>query len=685
MPATDTFSLASLFGETPAADVSASDTPGALTERERFRIRLRRRPMLIDGAMGTLLFSHGIPQRSCLDELVLTRPEVVATIHREYIEAGADAIETNTFGANRFRLAEYGLEKLAGQLSRRGAKLARDARETAGKEVLIAGSIGPLVPSVRVPAPHPGIARAAFREQIEGLLEGGVDLFIIETFDRVEPLLLALEEVRRACDLPAFAQMTFGEELVGYDGTTPEVAADLLTRAGADAVGVNCGAGPLVCLEALVRTGPPSGATARSILPNAGLPRRVGSEFVYSAGAEYFGEMVPQMLAAGARIVGGCCGTTPEHTRAMRAAIDAIADEGGAIPTTAPRPENAAEDASGSGPASSESDPAAAAAPRLPRPDFGDGTDATPQTELARKLAGGEFVIGVEIDPPRSIRIERTLEAATLLQAAGVDFVNVSDSATGRIRMGAMAVALGIRQRLDLECVIHLTTRDRNLMALEAELLGAHALGIRNILALTGDPPRVADRPTATAVWDTDAIGLIEIIGRLNKGQDESGVSIGQAAGFTIACALDSTSPNQDKEWSRLERKIAAGAQVIMTQPLYSAAQVEAMLDRARRTFGPGGFPIPVLLGVLPLHSARHAEFLHNEVPGITIPDEQRAAMHAAGDRGGEVGLEMALKLLNESRGHVIGTYIMPSFGRYELAAELVRRLRASLATDFDG
>ena len=687
MPATDTFSLASLFGETPAAVVSASESPGALTERERFRIRLRRRPMLVDGAMGTLLFSHGIPQRTCLDELVLTRPEVVATIHREYIEAGADAIETNTFGANRFRLAEYGLEKLAGQLSRRGARLAREARETSGKEVLIAGSIGPLVSSVRMPAPHPGIARAAFREQIEGLLEGGVDLFIIETFDRIEPLLLALEEVRRACDLPAFAQMTFGEELVGYDGTTPEVAADLLTRAGADAVGVNCGAGPLVCLEALVRTGPPSGATARSILPNAGLPRRVGSEFVYAAGAEYFGEMVPQMIAAGARIVGGCCGTTPDHTRAMRAAIDAMADERGAVPTTAPRPDEAtasATDAPASGPASGEADPAAAAAPRLPRPEVGRGAEATPQTELARKLAGGEFIVGVEIDPPRSIRIERTLEAAALLQAAGVDFVNVSDSATGRIRMGAMAVALGIRQRLDLECVIHLTTRDRNLMALEAELLGAHALGIRNILALTGDPPRVAARPTATAVWDTDAIGLIEIIGRLNRGEDESGVSIGQAAGFTIACALDSTSSDQDKEWARLERKIAAGAHVIMTQPLYSAAQVEAMLDRARRTFGPGGFPIPVLLGVLPLHSARHAEFLHNEVPGITIPDEQRAAMHAAGDRGGEVGLEMALGLLNESRGHVSGTYIMPSFGRYELAAELVRRLRARLAAEFD-
>jgi homocysteine S-methyltransferase len=288
----------------------------------------------------------------------------------------------------------------------------------------------------------------------------------------------------------------------------------------------------------------------------------------------------------------------------------------------------------------------------------------------------------VEIDPPRSIRIERTIEAARLLKEAGADLVNVSDSATGRVRMGALAVAFAIQHDLDLECLVHLTTRDRNLMALEAELLGAHALGLRDILALTGDPPRVADRPATTAVWDVDSIGLVEIISRLNKGEDGAGLSIGQAAGFTIACALDSTSADQDREWSRLERKLAAGAHLIMTQPLFSERQVEAMLDRAREVFGQRGFPVPVLLGVLPLHSARHAEFLHNEVPGITIPDEQRAAMHAAGERGGEVGLEMSMNLLAASESHVGGTYIMPSFGRYELAAELVRRLRARLQED---
>ena len=665
-------SISAAYAFLDAAEATGveSRTPGALTERERFRIMLRRRPLLFDGAMGTLLYSRGIPQRACLDELVLSHPELISTIHREYLGAGADAIETDTFGANRFRLADYGLEKLAAQINRRGAQLAREARDTAGRDALVAGSVGPLgAGTPGRPRPHPGIARAAFREQVEGLLEGGADMFVLETFGDLETLLLAIEEVRRACALPIIAQMTFGEDFLARDGATPEAAAAALASAGVDAVGVNCGAGPLVCLEALVRTGRPSGTLARSIMPNAGLPQRIEGRFVYSAGPEYFGEIVPRMLAAGATILGGCCGTTPEHIQAMREAIDALSNEGrGRVVEEAPRDEAGAQDA------------AAVSAPRTPRSEGPDDSAPAP-SGLARKLVEGKFVISVEIDPPRSIRIERTIEAGRLLQDSGVDMVNVSDSATGRVRMGAMAVAYGLQNTLGLESLIHLTTRDRNLMALEAELLGAHALGIRNILALTGDPPRVADRPTTTAVWDVDAIGLIEIICGLNRGEDRVGGSIGQAAGFTVACALDPTAADPAKEWARLERKLAAGADLIMTQPLYAVGQVEAMLARARERFGQGGFPVPVLLGVLPLHSARHAEFLHNEVPGITIPDEQRAAMHAAGERGAEVGLEMSLQLLEQVGGDVQGTYIMPSFGRYELAAELVRRLRAREST----
>jgi methionine synthase / methylenetetrahydrofolate reductase(NADPH) len=285
--------------------------------------------------------------------------------------------------------------------------------------------------------------------------------------------------------------------------------------------------------------------------------------------------------------------------------------------------------------------------------------------------------VSVEIDPPRSIRIDRTIDAARLLRDAGVDLVNISDSAMARVRMGAMAVAFGIQHDLDLECLVHFTTRDRNLMAIESELLGAHALGVRNILALTGDPPRIGDYPTGAGVWDVDSIGLVEILSRLNRGEDQAGSPIGQPAGFTIACALDPTAADAAAEWDRLERKLEAGADLVMTQPLYGLGQVEAMFREARDRFGEAGIPVPLLLGILPLQSARHAEFLHNEVPGITIPDEARAAMRAAGERGAEVGLEQSLALLEQVADSVAGTYIMPSFGRYEQCAELVRRIRA--------
>jgi homocysteine S-methyltransferase len=384
------------------------------------------------------------------------------------------------------------------------------------------------------------------------------------------------------------------------------------------------------------------------------LPQRLEGRFVYSAGAEYFGQVTSRMVDAGAHIVGGCCGTTPEHIAAMRAALDALTPS--AAPESRARPQRRATLAD--------------------RATLEATEGAPPPTRLAELLAARRFVVSVEIDPPRSVRIERTIDAARLLQEAGVDVVNVSDSAMARVRMGAYPVAFGIQHDLDLECLVHTTTRDRNLMALESELLGAHALGVRNIIALTGDPPRVGDYPTGTGVWDVDSIGLIDILTRLNRGEDQSGSPIGQPAGFTIACALDPTAADAATEWDRLERKLAAGAHLVMTQPLYSVEQVETMFVEARRRFGQSGFPVPVLLGVLPLVSARHAEFLHNEVPGITIPDDARAAMHAAGERGSERGIEMADDLLRAVEHELAGTYIMPSFGRYEQCAGLVRRIR---------
>jgi homocysteine S-methyltransferase len=613
--------------------------------------------------MGTLLFSRGVPQRACLDELPTTRPDLIGAVHREYLEAGADLIETASFGANRHRLAAFGLAAEAGRFNRRAAQVAREARDVAGREALVAGSIGPLGAPTRELLHLPDDeVRALYREQVEGLLEGGVDLFMIETFVDLRQLLLAVDEARRASvDLPIVAQLTFGEELALADGTTPEDAATALVTADVDVIGVNCGVGPQACLDALERMGrafdgsDPATAPRRSILPNAGLPQRVEGQFLYAAGPEYFGGMVPRFLAVGADLLGGCCGTTPAHIAAMRAAIRRPA----APEAAAPRRATAAIAPT----VSSEAAPA----------------EAPPPTRLARALAEGRYVISVEIDPPRSVRIERTIEAARLLQAAGVDLVNVSDSAMARVRMGAFAVAFGIQHDLDLECLVHLTTRDRNLMALESELLGAHALGVRNVLSLTGDPPRAADYPTGSGVWDVDSIGLVEILARLNRGEDQAGSPIGAPAGFTIACALNPTATDRRTEWDRLERKLAAGAHLVMTQPLYDEGQVEAMFGEARQRFGSGGFPVPVLLGVLPLQSTRHAEFLHNEVPGITIPDATRAAMRAAGDRGAEVGLELAGGLLERIGGEVAGTYVMPSFGRYEAAAELVRRIRTKV------
>ncbi|HET7829831.1 MAG TPA: bifunctional homocysteine S-methyltransferase/methylenetetrahydrofolate reductase [Candidatus Limnocylindrales bacterium] len=641
--------------------------------RDRFASRLAAAPLLADGGMGTLLFSRGIPQRACLDELATSRPDLVGTLHREYLDAGADLVETLTFGANRFRLDAYGLAAETGRFNRRAAQVAREARDVSGRDAWVGGSIGPLGPPTReLRHPADEAIRAAFREQIDGLLEGGVDLLVIETFFDLRHLLLAVEEARRAGDVPVIASMTFGEDLVLADGTTPEQAVAALTAAGVDAIGVNCGVGPIATMDALARIGaPPDGEPARSIMPNAGLPQRLEGRFVYAAEPAYFGSIVPRVLDEGARILGGCCGTTPAHIAAMRVALDAL-------DTAASRRADArsAGLASVAGAVVKVSE--LGGSPRTAYAETGEpGEQAPAGSRLAESLTAGRFLVSVEIDPPRSIRIERTIEAARLLRDAGADLVNVSDSAMARVRMGAMAVAFGIQHDLDLECVVHVTTRDRNLMALESELLGAHALGIRNILALTGDPPRVGDYPTGTGVWDVDSIGLIEILTRLNRGEDQAGSAIGQQASFTIACALDPTAHDAVTEWDRLERKLAAGAHLVMTQPLYDVAQVEAMFTEARRRFGPRGFPVPVLLGVLPLVSARHAEFLHNEVPGITIPDAARARMHEAGAGGTEAGIDMADALLASVESEAFGTYVMPSFGRYEQAAELVRRIRA--------
>ena len=617
--------------------------------------------------MGTRLYSRGTPQRASLDELVLSRPDVVGAVHREYIAAGAEIIETDSFTASRHHLEPLGLADRTGQINRRAAQLAREAREVAGVEVLVAGSVGP----VSSPLHGPGhvsaqAAAAAVTEQLESLLEGGIDIVQLETSSDLEHLLASVEAARRLSDLPIVASMTFGEDSTMADGTDPAAAAQALRAAGVDVIGVNCGSGPIAGIDALSAMAPSAGGTPLLIMPNAGLSGRVSGEFVWAAEPSYLAEQVAAFLNAGASLIGGCCGTTPEHIAAMRQALDReIARRASAVPAQ---------------PAAPTETPAPAPRPRAATEDRADVAtpEVPPPTGLARKLAEGRFVISVEIDPPRSVRIDRTLASAELIRDAGADLVNISDSAMARVRMGAMSVGFAIQRDLGLESLIHFTTRDRNLMALESELLGAHALGIRDILALTGDPPRVGDYPSGTGIWDIDSIGLIAVLQRLNRGEDQAGRPIGAPAGFTIACALDPTAEDLDAEIDRLAGKVAAGAHLIMTQPIYASGQWDRFMERASARWG-DRLPLPVLFGVLPLHTARHAEFLHHEVPGITIPDDVRAAMRAAGDRGAEVGLEQSLELLARMQPHVDGTYIMPSFGRYEQSAELVRRVRSEL------
>ena len=618
----------------PASNIPAVAHP--------FLQRLQRGPLLGDGAMGTQLHARGISFDRSFDELNLTEPRLIEEIHRAYITAGSELIETNTFGANRFKLARHGLERKVREINLRAVKVAREAREIAGEPVFLAGSVGPigqqLEPIGRISLAQ---AQAAFKEQIEGLLEGGADLLVLETFTNLPELLAAVSAARATTDLPIVAQMTFAEDGLTLSAEEPSEVVSALERAGVDVIGVNCGVGPQVALEVLERMR----AITRLPLsgqPNAGLPARVEGRFFYFATPEYFGTYAREAAALGVAYIGGCCGTTPAHIAAMRAAL---------------RP-------SDSRPASPRSnEPPAIAIDLTP-------ADQVPPTPFARRLADRDFVVSVEIDPPRGLNPAKCIAGAQLIKDAGADAINIGDSPMARVRMSALSLAVMIQAKVGIDTLIHFTSRDKNLMALQAELIGAHALGIRNIIALTGDPPRIGDYPSATGVWDVDSIGLIKVLERLNQGYDWLGTSIGKPAAFTIACAVNPTAEDLDQEIARFKQKIEAGAQVAMSQPLYERETLERFFARA------GTIPIPFLLGVLPLQSSRHAEFMHNEVPGIVVPDQLRERMRKAGENGIAEGLQQSRELLEQTQALVQGVYLMPSFGRYEVVAELVRWLR---------
>ena len=609
--------------------------------------RLEAAPLLCDGAMGTLLYARGVSLDACFDVLNVNNPRVVQSIHADYIAAGADCIETNTFGANRFKLAVHGMDGRVREINRQGVALARDVRESSGRDVLVLGSIGPLgkylAPLGTVTTEE---AQAAFLEQAEALLEGGVDAFVVETMSDLDEAALAVTAVRSITDLPIVAQVAFTDDGATFTGRSAAEVGRFLRMLPIQALGANCSVGSSTLFEVLEQMQPEAGGLPLAIQPNAGLPSRIGERLIYLSSPAYMAEYADRMVDAGARLVGGCCGTTPQHIAAMRTMLDQKRPGrgGGARPTVTVRPAAVSE------------------SPGL--------HVARPPTLLGRKLAAREFVVTVELDPPRGHTVEKLVQGAKLLKERGVDIVDINDGSLGRVRMAVLPTALLVREATGLDINMHFTCRDRNLMGIQADLLGAHALDVRNILAMTGDPPRAGDYANATAVFDVDGVGLIEILRRMNEGLDATGSSIGEPTSFWVGAALNPAAEDVEREVDRFHRKLQAGARWIQTQPIYDLELLDRFLARA------GGSPVPVFVGILPLHSARHAEFLHNEVPGITIPDLVRRRLRESGDGALRAGIEMSQQLVRDVRTRYAGAYLMPSFGRFEVVAEVLDVLR---------
>jgi len=660
-----------------------------------FLRRLSGGPLLCDGAMGTLLLAQGVPATHPFDELNLTAFDLIGSIHRDYINAGAEVIETNTFGANRARLHPHGLDAQTRRINQQGVRAARYAREETGEDVLIAGAMGPLGrPHAAVQEMGAAAIRDIFREQVEGLLEGGVDLLMMETFGDVEELARAVEAARAVTtDVPVVAQLTFADDGQTLAGQSAAEAVARLRRLDIQVLGTNCNLGPQATLETIEAIAQLAAAIPLSAQPNAGLPARVNGRFIYGAGPDYFAAYARHFVAAGVTLVGGCCGTTPLHIQAMRRALDAMRQTDGdaAQPRAHPWPSRRGsgsgnrvvhdDDAPSRAPLSSRSvasparqeqetrEQAAAVAPPAVVSAVADRAAPPEPTRLARLFAEGRWTVSVEIRPPRGINPAKALRNVEMLRdEGGVDVVNILDSPMARVRMSALAVAYLIQERLGMETIVHMTSRDRNLMALQSELLGAHAHDVRNILALHGDVGKAGDYPHTSGIWDVDAVGLIEIMARLNQGEDSSGASIGRRAGFHIGCAVDPTL-DWDEVRRRLDEKIAAGAHYVMSQPVYDADLFERFLDHL------GPLPVPLLVGVIPLNNARHAEYLHNEVPGIDIPEDIRRRMAEAGENSQAEGIALAREFLARVAPRVQGAYLGPSFDRYEVVGAVIKGL----------
>jgi methionine synthase I (cobalamin-dependent)/5,10-methylenetetrahydrofolate reductase len=602
--------------------------------------------ILADGAMGTMLHAHGIGFEKCFDELNLTRPSAVAEIHRAYIEAGAQLIITNTFGANRFKLAKHGLEDHVVEINRASVDLAKRVVAASFKDVLVAGDVGPL--GVRI-APfgrvQPEEARAAFAEQIKALAEAGADLIVIETFSDLYEIREAIKAAKESCNLPIVASVTFTRDDRTVLGDDPAKVARMLKDAGVDVIGVNCSGGPAQLLRILKQMcqAVPDPSAKFWVKPNAGWPEQVGGRIMYPADAEYFGEYALSFREVGASIVGGCCGTTPQHIAAMRKALDNT----------------------------SRTDQTHISV--LPPEEITEITQEQP-TQFAQKLNSGAFAVSVEMDPPRGLSTHKLLAGASLLADAGADVINVADSPMARMRMSAWAVCDVVQRKVGIETTLHFPTRGRNLLRVQGDLLAAHALDIHNVFVIMGDPTSVGDYPEATDNYDLVPSGLIKLIKQeFNVGVDHSGTSIGQPTNFFVGAALNLCPPDVEREIRNLHRKVEAGTDFFITQPIYRAGDGPALLERYEAKYGK--LDKPVLAGILPLVNVRHANFLHNEVPGIFIPEETRKRVEDAGEGGTRVGIELAVDLIHQVRAWAGGVYIMPQFHKFDMIAEIIEAI----------
>ena len=618
---------------------------------------------IFDGAMGTMLYAEGVFINQCYDELNIRTPDLVRKIHRAYVKAGAEIIETNSFGANRIKLTQYGLESQVHDINRAAASLAREVAQDAGRPVLVAGAVGPL--GVRIEPYGPTSvdeARGYFREQLEGLRAGGADIFLLETFadlHEIEQAIRAAREVSPAT--PVIAQMTIGSDGLTPYGATPEDIARSLDAWGADIIGLNCSVGPQIILEAIEKMVPHT-RKKLSAQPNAGMPRDVGGRSMYMASPEYMATYARHLVQAGARVVGGCCGTTPEHIKAICEGVRPLAPRVMSAEVSHAQqvetPRRRAVDA---------------AAPAEPMP-------LADRSRWGKKVAAGDFVTSVEIVPPRGVDASRMLTDVRKLKDAGVDAVNVPDGPRAQSRMGALLTSVIIEQQVGIETVTHYACRDRNLLGMLSDLLGASAVGLRNMLLITGDPPKMGPYPDATAVFDIDAIGLTNLVANLNRGQDPGGNSIGKPTCFVIGVGVNPAAIDPAHEIKRFEWKVDAGAEFAITQPVFDPHQLERFLRKIEHV------RIPVVAGIWPLVSVRNAEFLANEVPGVTVPDEIITRMRRANEKSKEhavaEGIAIAREMLDRVRAHVQGVQVSAPFGKVELALQVFQGTLARHAAD---